>query len=212
MNGVLTQSGIDARDAYENNSTDKIKYGNRYVTEYSTDRDSSGNYIRCKNYPVIYGLELDSIINGEPTGGTLGSSSQISFIERLDANLVAVAERVTNAISIRPKQTYYNLGTSFDSTYRSYFKTYEDNGTKSYLDLISPKGSRTRYWIASRCINLYNDYCGLHIQNIYSGRLSSVGMCGSYYGAYANSYELFPVASLSSELISPDGTNFKVEL
>ena len=212
VGGVLTDAAITKRDAY--NNSNNIKYGYRYTTENSTYRDSSGNYTKYKNYPLIYGLESDSIIDGESTDGILGLSSQTSFIERLDANLVAVAEKVTNSTSIRPKQTYYNLGSSFDSSYKSYFKNYENNETKSYADLLSPQGSSTNYWVASHCVDLYDDCCCFYVRNVNSGFLNDSFLYNSLGQSLRDSRGLFSVVSLSSELISPDTQNagqFKVE-
>ena len=216
VGGVLTDAAIAKRDAYNNSYTGSncIEYGYRYTTEYSTYRDSSGNFIYYKKYPLIYGLEADSIIDEELKDGTLGLSSQTSFIKRLDENLVSVAEEVTNATSIRPKQTYYDFGTDFNS-FKSYFKNYENNGTKSYADLLSPNGSSTSYWVASRCVHLYVESCYFKVRNVKSGCFSGYSLCNSWFNNTGNSsLGLFPVVSLSSELISPDTQNagqFKVE-
>lgn len=216
VGGVLTDAAITARDSKNNglSGDDLVNYGYTHTKAKSVYRDSSGNYTTYKNYPVIYGSEIDSIINGSSTNGTLGLSSQDEFIERIDKNnnYTAIAEKVTNATSIRPKQTYYNLGTTFNNTYKAYFKNYGTNNANSFADLLSPSGSNTNYWVASRCVILGGDDCYFNVCRVYSGYLDDRYLYNSSNGSNGDSHPLFPVVSLSSELISGNKTyGFNVE-
>lgn len=217
---VLTDEALEARYDY---ATSECTY-NQWCTEaytstgvYATTyRDSNGNYIIFKNYPRIYANERDSIINQNPTGGTLSLSEQTEFIERIDANLQAVSERVTTANSIRPKLTYYLFETSYNSTYKTHFKNYDSNNSKSFADLLSPRGSNTSYWIATRCTGPTNNACMFDVRYVRKGFIyfAVLGRSDSASAESSAGYSapLFPVVSLSSELIDGNTSlGFKVE-
>lgn len=197
----LSPTGKNARDTYNNGRA-----------TYNTRLD--GAYTACRYYPLIYGLELDSIIDETKTGGTLGPIEQPNFIERIDANLEPIPTRLVAQKSIYPKQTHYELGTTYNNDYKSMFENYGENKDKSYADLLSPRGGFTNYFIASRCLYLNPIECVFYIRCVTRGTLYSTWTYSSRGSSAASPNNLFPVVSLNAEFIKPvensEGT-FKVE-
>lgn len=82
--------------------------------------------------------------------------------------------------------------------------TKKDNTKVKYYDLIMPKGTSTTYWIASRCVNVYSDFCGFCVSIVSSGTVSAGAMYGSKNQTGAALFALFPVVTLNSKLVKPD--------
>ena len=164
------------------------------------------------NYPAIYAQENKSVINGQEETGGLEMSSQNEFIERNatvqeptsesgKVNNPATNGQVKATTSIQPYMTYWNKDASFMSTA---FKTYEGN-TDNYYDLIMPKGDNTAYWVASRDICTYLNACDFAVRRVNSGYVGSWSLLQSNgIKTYNLSFALFPVVTLSSELIEGD--------
>ena len=204
---LYTPEAIEERNNYINtkNSTESVKYGERYTTAYSNDRNAEGEYTSRKSYPVMYEREIDSIIKTAPEIAegketNLELSKQTQWIERSEGGTTG---KKTASISIHPKQTNYNLGVRYDD-FRPKFK--------NYASIVLPNGSNTNYWVASRCVSLYSNACDFCVRYVTSGYLYAFGLYSSNsIGNYKSS--LFPVVSLSSEFISEDGAgNFVVEV
>ena len=215
---LYTPKAIEARNNYI--CTGNVKYGERYTTEctteYSSYRNAEGEYTNRKSYPVIYERESDSIIKTAPEIAegkeiNLGLSKQTQWIERSEGTTTINGNQgaKTASTSIHPKQTYYDLGRYY-SDFRTKFKNYAEG--KTYESIVLLNGSSTNYWVASHCITL-NDYeCGFYVRYVNSGYLYAEWMCDSRNRTGGGTRPLFPVVSLSSELISGDGAgNFVVE-
>ena len=160
------------------------KYGNQYGKPYTTN-----NY-----YPVMYKNEANHVI-GTKTESGLKQSEQTSLIAKTD-------EKATNgylkAASIQPYQTYYNT-TDYTTT---------ASLLEGYSNILLPKGSSTTYWVASRCVNLDSSICRFDVRIVASGSFDAYYVFNSGSGVNGYSRAVFPVVSLSSQLLekSADGT------
>ena len=209
---LYTPEAIEAR----NNYTGNVKYGERYTTAYSSNRNEEGEYIIGKNYPVMYERESDSIIKTAPEVAegketNLGLSKQTQLIERSEGTITTNGKQGAKmaSTSIHPKQTNYDFGTSY-SDFRTKFKNYADG--KTYESIVLSNGSSMTYWVASRCVDLVYDSCIFYVRYVNSGALIANYMYESKGNKSSSMMPLFPVVSLSSELISGDGAgNFVVE-
>ena len=170
------------RASYVNNA----KYGNQYGTPYTTN-----NY-----YPTMYKNEANNVINGTKTESGLKQSEQTNLIAKTD-------ESSTNGYfkaktSIQPYQTYYNT-TNYATT---------ASLLEGYSNILLPKGSSTTYWVASRCVDLYSSACNFNVRIVYSGFFYANYVFNSGAGVNSGSRAVFPVVSLSSQLLekATDGT------
>ena len=159
------------------------KYGNQYGTPYTTN-----NY-----YPTMYKNEANNVINGTKTESGLKQSEQTNLIAKTD-------ESSTNGYfkaktSIQPYQTYYNT-TNYATT---------ASLLEGYANILLPKGC---YWVASRCVNLNSSYCYFDVCFVNSGYFSASDLFYSGSGVFSYSRAVFPVVSLSSQLLekTADGT------
>ena len=174
---LYSDTGITARSI---TVEDIEKYYTGDLTTAKTDvyTKQVNKYTSYKQYPEIYASEHKNVINEvENNAGAnegLGLSEQTSFIERGAGN------KVTNASSIQPYQTYYSISLG-SSTQESLLKK--------------------TYWVASRCVNLYSSFCGFYVRYMSSSSLSAYGVFDSYGNASGDSRGLFPVVSLSSDLL-----------
>ena len=103
-----------------------------------------------------------------------------------------------DASSISPKHTYYYMNAS----------TFSSALGSTYSGLFLPNGSSTpSYWVASRCVYAYSSFCSFRVRGVYSGNLGASDLFSSDVGSDSSAYRLFPVVSLSSELLSGDNAN-----
>ena len=167
-----------------NSSYSHLDDNNQVKNAYST-----GN----SKYPVIYSQEVSG----------LGLSSKpASKIERsAGTSTTSYIGAITNATTgIQPYQTYYRMN------YSDFF-----TALGKYSSLILPKTTGTNYWVASRCVNTTtSSICSFRVRVVYSGELG-----GSTVFINSNGYSrpLFPVVSLSSNLIKKDGSgNYYVDI
>ena len=188
-----------ALETAKNNYTPS--YGNRHTTEYSGYRDSEGSYTTNKFFPAIYASEKNSIVNGILNSNGLGLSKQNSYITRtgsvkVGSNTYTATNGFVEPTSIRPEQTYYYMNAETFATAL---------GDKN-KEIILPKGEQTVYWVASRCVSVYDHYCSFDVRYVDGGGLYNYYMYTS--GGYANNYfaGLFPVVTLKSGVISGDAT------
>lgn len=155
------------------------KYGNQYGTPCTTY-----NY-----YPVMYKNEANHVIDGTKTESGLKQSEQTSFIAKTD-------EKATT--SIQPYQTYYST-TDYATT---------AGLLEGYSNILLPDGSSTYYWVASRCVFLDPSNCYFDVRVVSSGCFFADYLFGSGAGVHSSSRAVFPVVSLSSQLLekAADGT------
>ncbi len=209
---LLTKEAIEERNNYANLNC--AKYGERHKTAHSSSRNDQGEFVINKTYPVMYEREKDNIIKAFPEIAegketNLDLSEQTQFIEQSEGNIVGSMREGAKvaSISIHPKQTYYKW--QYEEL-KTKFKEYAPG--RSYESIILPKGESTHYWIASRCIDQEISSANFKVHYIMGGNLDACLMCTSSGNVTGNSVPLFPVVSLSSELISGDVTNgFVVE-
>ena len=175
---IINKGGYDPTTYVENGTN----YGSQTGSAYS----KGDSY-----YPTIYAQEKNSVINGSKKTSGLGLSEQTSLITRTQSS--ATNGYLQASTSIQPYQTYYFLNNTDFSNYL---------GT-TYKDIILPRGTSTTYWVASRCVSTLSSGCYFGVRVVYSGSLDS---CYSVFysngGTYYSSRGVFPVVSLSSELIS----------
>ena len=201
--------GIEARsiniEDIENYMTDDAKNGTNGAYKYNNgnatyNTQTSTPYTSSKKYPTIYAKENLSVINRTPKNNGLGMSEQTSLVGRTDES--ATDGKLEASTSIQPYQTYWYKDSSFMKTA---FKT--ANNGKNYYDLLMPNGTSTYYWLASRCVGTNSNYCIFYVRFVYSGYVGAYVMYGSHDGTRNDSRELFPVVTLSSELLSGNATN-----
>ena len=203
-----TSKGIEARsiniEDIENYMTDDAKNGTNGAYKYNNgnaiyNTQTSTPYTTYKKYPTIYAKENLSVINGTTNNNGLGMSEQTSLVGRTDES--ATDGKLEASTSIQPYQTWYK-----DSSFmQTAFKT--ANNGKNYYNLLIPKGTSTYYWLASRCVNTYSNRCSFYVRSVYSGNVDAYYMCNSIDGSNYDSRELFPVVTLSSELLSGNATD-----
>ena len=197
--------GIEARsiniEDIEYYMTEEAKNGENGIYKvdgYNTQ--TSTPYTTYKKYPTIYAKENLSVINRTPKNNGLGMSEQTSLVGRTDES--ATDGKLEASTSIQPYQTYWYKDSSFMKTA---FKT--ANNGKNYYDLLMPNGTSTYYWLASRCVYAYSNDCDFGVRYVYSGDVSASIMYSSGDSTYNVSRELFPVVTLSSELLSGNATD-----
>lgn len=169
------------------NYSNAAKYGEQVSSAYTINR----------YYPSIYAKENLSVIDGNKNETGIGMSEQEELIEPTDDG--ATSGYILATTSIQPYQTCWYKDSDFMKTA---FKDVENSSSASnYYDLIMPNGTSTTYWLASRCVDAYSGDCTFYVRGVSSGYVSAYGMCSSIGNAGDNSLALFPVVSLSSELI-----------
>lgn len=192
----MTETAFTEAHNYTN-ADSNTKYGNQVSSVYSPD---------YSKYPAIYAQEKLAVINGIPNGDTgLDLSNQDIFIERTEGT----NGTVTTATSIQPYQTFWDKDATFMATaFKDYIK--QDRTTVNYYSLIIPSGTSTTYWVASRCVNTYSNYCNFGIDIVREGIAGARGMCrsrnGTGNGTGDGSLALFPVVTLNFSFIEGDAT------
>ena len=171
-------------------------------------------YTSYKNYPIIYAQEKLAFINETPNGDTgLDLSDQNSFIERTaGTSTTSNVGAITNATSIQPYQTFWTKDATYmANAFQDYTK--RDTTTANYSDLIMPSGASTTYWVASRCVRASSVTCTFYVRSVDSGEVGASYMYTSAGGTddSSRSLALFPVVTLSSNLIKGSGTTFSVK-
>ena len=201
--------GIEARsiniEDIENYMTDDAKNGTNGAYKYNNgnatyNTQTSTPYTTYKKYPTIYAKENRSVINGIQNNNGLEKSEQTNLLGRTDES--ATDGKLEASTSIQPYQTYWYKDNSF---MQAAFKT--ANNGKNYYDLLMPKGTSTYYWLASRCVFTVSDKCTFYVRHVYSGFVYACYVYNSNDGTDGGSRELFPVVTLSSELLSGNATD-----
>ena len=169
---------------YQYNSTTG-KYGVQLTSPYTNN----------KNYPSMYAQENLSVINESKKTDGLGISEQTNFIEKTDNN--ATDGIITTATSIQPYQTLWWKDNAYMQIAFRIAK-----GETNYYDLLIPQGSRTNYWVASHCVEIYPESCDFYMRKVRSGDVGSYLMYNSSGITNNDSCTLFPVVSLNASLLS----------
>ena len=170
---------------YQYTSGGGVKYGTQLSSAYTSN----------KNYPSIYAKENLSVINGNKKTDGLGISEQTNFIEKTDNN--ATDGIITTATSIQPYQTLWWKDNAYMQIAFRIAK-----GETNYYDLLIPQGSRTNYWVASHCVEIYPESCDFYMRKVRSGDVGSYLMYNSSGITNNDSCTLFPVVSLNASLLS----------
>ena len=171
-------------------------------------------YTSYRNFPRIYEEEISSVINGDKKttglglntpGSKLYSRTEITSLNDQSTSVNASAGHFKAKTSIQPYDTHYTWQRALSTA-----ENYKEYGTE-YASILNKK-----FWIASRCVETTNAhtniayFCvfmnggvGLDTMRLFSSTPSS---------PYDGSISIFPVVTLSSELIKKDGSSFKVDL
>ena len=193
----ITARSMNIEDIEKYMTDEAVTEAHNYSNAAKYGEQVSSAYTSSKRYPIIYAEEEKSVINGSENNSGLGLSEQNSLIGRTDNG--ATSGYLNTATSIQPYQTYWYKDSSFMKTA---FKDVENSSSISnYYDLIMPKGTSTTYWLASRCIANYSSNCYFDVRYVHSGIVGAYSMFTSGNNAFNYYLALFPVVSLSSELI-----------
>lgn len=170
-------------------------HGSQYGKQVSSAYSENNSY-----YPSLYAKEILSVINGNKNSSGLGMSDYTSTIP-----VEPTADGATNgylqAQSIQPYQTYWNADNNFMQTA---FET-AGNGV-NYYNLLMPDGGDTYYWVASRCVGTLSSVCDFSVSSVSRGEVRAYFTFNSYDSTNYDCYGLFPVVTLSSELINGNAT------
>ena len=178
---------------------------NSTATATDTLSSSAGKSFNVSKWKVLSIDKSTGKIEMVPATVTLqgvqGYNNAVKLLN--DASLIAKTdEKATNgylkAASIQPYQTYYNT-TDYTTT---------ASLLEGYSNILLPKGSSTIYWVASRCVLLSSSNCIFSVRHVYSGFLGASSLFYSGAGVNSISRAVFPVVSLSSQLLekAADGT------
>ena len=154
-----------------------------------TKQDANPYSRSYSKYPTIYEREKSNVITPQVTveegkETNLGQSKQTQFITKTESSATNGYKQA--GTSIQPYKTNYNF--NFASTAKE--------------NLL-----RKSYWVASRCVSLIGSYCYFNVLYADSSDVRAHGMFYSYGGTYYDSFGLFPVVSLSSDVLTTTGTN-----
>ena len=193
----ITARSMNIEDIEKYMTNEAVTEAHNYSNAAKYGEQVSSAYTSSKRYPIIYAEEEKSVINGSENNSGLGLSEQNSLKGRTDNG--ATSGYLNTATSIQPYQTHWYKDSSFMKTA---FKDVENSSSASnYYDLIMPKGTSTTYWLASRCVYTSWGYCNFGVRYVDSGSVNECLIFDSNNYTYGYSLALFPVVSLSSELI-----------
>ena len=207
---LLNQTKLQTeKDKYNHNND-----GTGYYPHLDLNDKVETAYSNSHSYfPRIYEEENKSVINGNEKFNGFGLSSPgnklYSRTEETSLTGQTTDSNATNgylqaSTNIQPNQTHYvwpsALGTSGN---------YADSTTASaYTTMLNKK-----YWVASRCVDTTSDYCNFNVRLVSNAYITGYTMFTSYRGENWNcSLSLLPVVTLSSDIVSADGSDFKVDL
>ena len=177
-------------EAHQYGST--AQYGSQVSSPYLSNNSK---------YPVIYAQEKLSVINRTKKETGLDLSEQTRLIKRSEGSTSSIGV-IETATSIQPYQTYWYK----DSTFmQKAFKEYKTGN--SYYSLFMPNVTSTNYWLASRCVITYSSSCNFYVSSLNSGGVGGCIMYTSYGLTNNDSRALFPVITLSSELIEGNASS-----
>ena len=160
-------------------------------SNYNTRKDEAYESVR---FPFIYEEEIKSVIDDNPEKESgLGQSEQ----KELEGPSTGVFSGSSRAETIWPYQTKYSILNLSEKTFNAIEKNSKLN---NYYKLIVPNKEYS-YWIATRAINLYDEYCSFDIYKIYNSCLLSGSLCTSNSSASSNKSGIFPIVEVDSKMI-----------
>ena len=185
----ITARSINITDIEEKMSPEKVEETH---SNYNVGPKVEEGYSQENSwYPSIYAQEKLNGVNGTQSSSGLEMSDQTSFIEPGENN------GKIQGNTLRPTHTYWYEDNSFMQS------AFEEKDGVNYYDLLFPDDISTTYWLASRCVGITSSYCNFEVSNVYEGELGASIMFRSYDDDFGDiCCGLFPVVSLSSELIS----------
>lgn len=201
------EKGIKARSIKIEDIEDKMTEEalQQVYNDYNYGEQVANAYIKSNSYyPSIYTKERLSVIEGTKNETGLGQSEQDQLISK---NENGVTDGKLQAENIQPYNTHWYAGNYFMQT------AFKSTGTEtSYYELFMPKGNQTYYWLASRGVGARSGDCNFGVRDVYGGDVSADDLFNSNDNPYDEPFELFPVVSLSSELLEGDAsTGFSVK-
>ena len=199
----ITARSINITDIEGKMTSTALQQAHNYSDAEAPYRQQISNgYTQANSYyPSIYAQEILNGVNGTQSSSGIEMSEQTSLIEPGENNGAIPGN------GLRPTQTFWYGDNSF---MQGAFET-ASNGT-SYYSLLMPDGADTYYWVASRCVNTNSDYCSFRVSCVSEGEMNADNMFHSDGSDGDSYYGLFPVVSLSSELISGNASSgFVVE-
>ena len=186
-----------------NNTWANTKSSAGYMTQVSSPY-SAGN----SKYPLIYADEKWSVIGLVAKGESgLGMSepwkvnNTKTMIERNTGTSYFGAVDGTENSKLQPYKTYYSMNNSDFST-----------ALGKYSSLILTKEGNTKYWVASHCVYASSSYCRFIVRNVHSGNFGAGNVSDSNGDEISSSRPLFPVVSVSANLIKEDENGYYVDL
>ena len=173
------------KDEYES-VNNGVKYGEQNGEAITTN----------KNYPIIYASEKLSVIDGNKNETGLTKSEQTNLIKRKDSK--TKDGKLTASMSIQPYQTYWDRNSNdMKNSFRS-----ASNG-ENYYNLLMINGTKTDYWVASRCISYDNDSSiNFQVRVIMNGGVTRSPAYNSKNVISGMNHALFPVVSLKADIIN----------
>ena len=193
----ITARSINIEDIEEKMTKEAIAEAHSIESGY--EQQVSEAYSRDNSYyPSIYANEKLSVIDGKENFSGIGMSVQDSLIEPTDGNETdsnAIEGHIQATTNIQPKKTYW-----FNNNKEIDFET-ASNGV-SFYELLIPDDNNTFYWVASRCVNTGSSNCYFNMMEVSYGGTGSQYMLSSNNKYGGNYFGLFPIVSVSSELIT----------
>ena len=207
----MTDSALNTAHSYGNYAT----YGHQHTNAQTTYKD----------YPTIYSQEYNSVINGNKNERTtsLNLWSQSIPIYRSDSvlelqsdgttsNKTTTDGKVTATTSLQAFQTeWYGKDSFMQTAFKAPEGLNETDGTQNtYYNLYKS----SYYWLASRSIDIeWEGEAIFQVRYVDGGYIYGNTMGDSLFGWEDEGWlrPVRPVVSLNAELISLDGSNFKVE-
>ena len=201
-NGVIAAAKV-AKNGYP-------AYGLTFTnnTGYTGSRDANGAHTSHVQYPTLYAEEAKRIItNSDDTTNIsetgLGmSEARASFITKANEKVTKTTANslVTKTVkTIQPTHTYYTLNNAkFTATLEAATK----EGEMSNANILLPDGENTSYWVASRCIAPYIDWCHFMMRGVARGGLYGGTLFGSDSRMQGMALGLFPVVSITSGVLT----------
>ncbi len=192
----------DIENKIEDNVLKSAKENQKTVTGISYKTQPLEEYIAGYKYPVIYEKEKLSVINGKENENGLNISEQEEkLIERTEDGAENGFKKAQT--SIKPYQTSWMLGgfNEYNVPITAPKSAFKSKGEISYYDIINISSDKT-YWLASRCIVVFQDHCHFHMWSLFSGVIHSGVTCNLEDNSCHNSLSMRPILSLNSEIIS----------
>ncbi len=176
-----------------------LEFINRY-NESEVIYNSKKEYTTNVQYPYIYSQENGGIIAENPTRGELKISDRWTTKPQEGANSRNTKLTVT--------QTYwYKEMYRRDFIDEEYYKIFMQNEENQYYS----------YWISSRCVNTYSDYCSFGVANVNSGYIGHYEIFNSdgNTGNVTTSFRPVVILKDNIKIVGGEGTKdseYEIEL